>query len=287
VSEQEPYLSQIKKCVTFFFEKENDVIKPLGTGFFVGIGDMQAGYVTYLVTAKHLISHTAGIYPEVLLSLNTREGHAEAFPFIIASDKVLKHPDKDVDIVCIPCSPDSKKYDFKFITDPYLSDKELLSQKKIREGNNIFYAGLFNPYFGNRIVEPLVRFGKVSSLTNEKIRITYPEDQPRFAHLYLFECHSLGGFSGSPVFFEIDRLNTAGQIHYGNPEIYLAGVMKGHYDEFVTNPVLNTKDDIVRELNLGISMVTPCYLLKEILFSPSEVKAREDLKKASIQKPAS
>lgn len=201
---------------------------------------------------------------------------------------MLEHPDKDVDIVCIPCSPDPEKYDYKYITDPYLSDKELLKQKNIHEGNNIFYAGLFDPYFGNKIVEPLVRFGKVSSLTEEKIRITYPDDpQPKFAHLYLFECHSLGGFSGSPVFFEIDRLNTTGQIHYGNPEIYLAGVMKSHLSEFMTNPVLETKDEIVRELNLGIAGVTPCYLLKEILYSPSEVKAREDVKKALTQKSTS
>jgi len=35
---------------------------------------------------------------------------------------------------------------------------------------------------------------------------------------------------------------------------------------------------ILRELNLGISAVTPCYLLKEILFSPSEVEYRKKFK---------
>lgn len=82
---EQPYLSQIKKCVTFIFEKEHDGIKPLGTGFFVGIGDLQNGFVTYLVTAKHVMSHTRGIYPEVYLSLNSRQGHAEAslFSFLL------------------------------------------------------------------------------------------------------------------------------------------------------------------------------------------------------------
>lgn len=284
---EEPYLSQIKKCVTFIFERENDRINPLGTGFFIGIGNEQSGYVIYLVTAKHVLSTNVGFYPEVYLSLNTHKGHAEAFKFTIPSNLVLEHTDPDVDIVCIPCTPDRKVYDYKFVTESYLSGKELLKEKKIHEGNEIFYAGLFNHYFGTKIMEPLVRFGKVSSLTDEKIRITNPTQQPKFAHLYLFETHSIGGFSGSPVFFEIDRLSIVNQIHFGNPEVYLAGVMKGHYDDLIISPVLEVKDNILRELNSGIAAITPCYLLKEILYSPSEIKAREDAKKVLSQKSPS
>jgi len=59
----------------------------------------------------------------------------------------------------------------------------------------------------------------------------------------------------------------------------LAGVMKGHYNDFIISPVLELKDNILRELNLGISAVTPCYLLKEIVFSHSEIKAREEANK--------
>ena len=54
--------------------------------------------------------------------------------------------------------------------------------------------------------------------------------------------------------------------------------MKGHYNDFILSPVLELKDNILRELNLGISVVTPCYLLREI-YSPSETEAREELKK--------
>ena len=67
------------------------------------------------------------------------------------------------------------------------------------------------------------------------------------------------------------------KIDYGNPEIYLPGIMKGHYRDFIASPVLELKDNILREQNLGIAAITPCYLLKEILFSPSEVESRNKL----------
>jgi hypothetical protein len=262
----------------FHFQKKRKLFS-FGHWFFIGIGDLKAGFVIYLITAKHvLLSHHGDVYSEVYLSLNARQGRAELFKLTIPPNFALTHLDKNVDIICIPCTPDAQKYDYLFLTDSYLSDKEVIRQKQIREGNHIFYAGLFNPYFGNEVVEPLVRFGRVSSLTNEKIGISKLNESPEFAQLYLFECQSLGGFSGSPVFFEIDRLSIKNQIHYGNPEIYLAGVMKGHYYDFISSPVLELKDNILRELNLGISAVTPCYMLKEILYSPSEIQAREDLR---------
>jgi uncharacterized membrane protein YhdT len=43
-------------------------------------------------------------------------------------------------------------------------------------------------------------------MTDQKIEIEYREQTPVQAHLYIIECQSLGGFSGSPVFFELNRL---------------------------------------------------------------------------------
>ena len=54
---------------------------------------------------------------------------------------------------------------------------------------------------------------------------------PFFAHLYLVESNSIGGFSGSPVFFEVDRITPTKIFH--TPEIYLGGIMKGHYNDIL------------------------------------------------------
>jgi hypothetical protein len=102
-------------------------------------------------------------------------------------------------------------------------------------------------------------------MTNEKIEINKEGEPKRQAHFYVVECQSLGGFSGSPVFFEFQRITPT--QNFITPEIYLGGVMKGHY-----NDLLEIPNVIVRELNAGLALVTPCYLLKELLYT---TKAKE------------
>jgi len=64
-------------------------------------------------------------------------------------------------------------------------------------------------------------------MTNDKIEIQEKGQAPKLAHLYIVECQSLGGFSGAPVYFELNRISSKGL--FSSPEIYLGGVMKGHY----------------------------------------------------------
>lgn len=51
----------------------------------------------------------------------------------------------------------------------------------------------------------------------------------KFLYLYLLECQSFGGNSGSPVFFQLNPLRKPGQLSLGGPVIFLAGVMKGSF----------------------------------------------------------
>jgi hypothetical protein len=105
-------------------------------------------------------------------------------------------------------------------------------------------------------------------MTDQKIEIEYREQTPVQAHLYIIECQSLGGFSGSPVFFELNRLLR--DRYFVTPEIYLGGVMKGHYKKDVTEIPSYT----IRELNEGLALVTPCYLLNELLYTDAAIKDR-------------
>ncbi len=52
--------------------------------------------------------------------------------------------------------------------------------------------------------------------------------------------------------------------------------MKGHY-----NDIIETQNGIIRELNAGLALVTPCYLLKEILDTDIAKKQIEDVAKFS------
>lgn len=71
-------------------------------------------------------------------------------------------------------------------------------------------------------------------------------------------------------FFERDRI-LKDKIFY-TPEVYIGGVMKGHY-----NDVLETPVGIVRELNASLALVTPCYQLREILMSDKARQQRAKL----------
>jgi hypothetical protein len=57
------------------------------------------------------------------------------------------------------------------------------------------------------------------------------------------------------------------ELHSGTVEIYFVGIMKGHYNDVRMTRVVDVKDNVLRELNNGIALVTPSYLLQEILFA--------------------
>jgi hypothetical protein len=75
-----------------------------------------------------------------------------------------------------------------------------------------------------------------------------------------------------PVFFERKRITP--EKFYFSPEIYLGGILKGHYNDLIENRI-----GILRELNAGLAAVTPCYLLKELLQTKIAKEQRRDIKK--------
>jgi hypothetical protein len=272
------YLNQIKKCVTFIFvEKPTRSVSPVGTGFFVGI-KLEGGYHrVYLVTAKHVLwkPATEEFYDKVLLRLNTKKGDVEYIELDISKHTILTHPDKGVDLAATVLYPPQDHFDYLYILQDYFTNGDILNQKNIREGSRAFFAGLLaNFHYGKQRNYPIVRFGYLSLLTEEKIEIkkNLYTDSAIQSQFYLVECQSLGGFSGSPVFFERERI-TREKVYF-TPEIYLGGVMKGHF-----NDMQNLERGM--ELNLGLALVTPCYLLEELLQSDQARQEREKYPKSN------
>lgn len=101
-----------------------------------------------------------------------------------------------------------------------------LNKKGLGKDHELFFAGLFANFYGAEINIPILRFGSLSAMPTEKIEIQREGLQRKLAHLFVVECNSIGGFSGSPVFFEVDRITPDRIFH--SPEIYLGGIMKWH-----------------------------------------------------------
>jgi hypothetical protein len=276
ISMATPIPSEVKSVVVFIFVRnlEGKLIAN-GTGFFVGVKNpLNSNFHVYLVTAKHVLykTNTMDFVDTVFLRINRKEGGCElgSIPIISEGEEcnVFTHSDSSVDIVVISCLPDQEKYDFKFLTDDLITTKEAFKELKIREGSDVFFTGLFTPYMGSERNYPIVRFGRVALVTDEKI-----EWQGKLMDLYLIEAGSYGGNSGSPVFFYLGSDREPGSIVVGSPIFKLAGVMQGTFLEAYEIRVVETKEVPIAFSSMGIAAVVPGYKLHEILFS-NELKEK-------------
>jgi hypothetical protein len=265
-----PIPSEVKSVVVFLFvEKEGKLIAN-GTAFFVGVKKPSEPLIfsVYLITARHVLykPDTTEFLDKVFIRINRKDGGSEVgvIPIKVMGDNrtVFLHDDSSVDIAVIPFLPDQEKFDFKFLPDEFITTRETYNTLKIREGSEVFFTGLFAPYPGAEKNFPVVRFGRVALVTDEKI-----EWQGKKTSLYLVEAGSYGGNSGSPVFFYLGSDREPGSLVVGPPVLKLAGVMQGTFLDAQEIKVVETKKTPISLSNMGIAAVVPGYKLHELLFS--------------------
>ena len=273
------HLQEIKKSVSFIFIPEGtDKFKPNGTGFFVGVkhADNEQVFSVYFVSAKHVLKDKNGNYlPEIVLRLNKKDDNSQLIKIALKDVKIYEHTDKDVDIALFNCLPDQNTYDFKFIPDNLIANKEVITKNEIAEGDEVFFAGLFTSHIGQKKNQPIIRFGKVALISDEKIEWKEKDKPAKFMDLLLLECQSFGGNSGSPVFYQLNPMRKPGQISLGGPVIFLAGIMTGSFLHGNQIQITDTVANLVSLQNVGIAAVTPADKLHEILFSEEMVKSRK------------
>ncbi len=272
------HLNEIKKSVSFIFIKNDQGLWiPNGTGFFVGVKNEQnpLNFNIYFVTAKHVLQDKEGKYLiEIALRLNTKDGGSQLIPIDLKNIKISEHKDGDTDIAIFDCLPDQNVFDFKYIPNELIASSEIVEKNEIAEGDDVFFAGLFTSYVGQKRNQPIIRFGKVSLMPDEKIEWKEKNKPVKLLDLYLLECQSFGGNSGSPVFFQLNPMRKPGQLSLGGPIIFLAGLMTG---SFINGNEVQITDSVTKMIslqNIGIAAVTPAYKLHEILFSEEMVKLR-------------
>ena len=274
----------VKKVVTFIFKadklgklfldpKSNRPV-PIGTGFFVAAkGELAtAPLYQYLVTAKHVLKDSDETYfGKVFLRINKRVGDADFVPLDLTKDgkRLIFTDDSDdsVDIAVVPCRPDSQIFDFKVIPEEMVTTEQSFQTSNIAEGSDIFFAGLYTGYYGSKRNMPIVRFGRVSMIPEDRIQFE-PNKPPE--QLYMLETQSYGGNSGSPVFFSLGADRTPGTLTIGPADIKLAGIMKGYFGDWSPIKLVQTAPGLpppavpAANQNIGIAAVTPAYFLHQI-----------------------
>ena len=273
-----PIPHDVKKVVTFILiDDGKGGLIPNGTGFFVGVQDPAnpKRHFVYLATARHVISPKpfGPLYPQVYVRLTKKTGGTEIVKIPLISTgpnrSVFVHADSSVDLAVIPGLPSEEVFDFRFLPDELITTKPKFVELGISEGSEVFFAGLFTQFLGEQANYPVVRFGRVALLTPEKI----PWGDKKM-ELYLLESSSFGGNSGSPVFFYLGSDRSPGNLIVGPPQIFLAGVMMGAYQDQQPIGVIETAAIPVSRSNLGISAVVPAYRLHELLFSKEMQESR-------------
>jgi hypothetical protein len=126
---------------------------------------------------------------------------------------------------------------------------------------------------------PVARFGNIARLpTDEHVFIDTRSRGLIKLRAYLAECHSWGGFSGSPVFWTylFNEADSQGNLVRGN--VYctaLLGLIAGHFN--VEAPTSNkiTQEELVTEVNSGMAIVTPTDNIMELLMRDDVKEERE------------
>ena len=262
-------MSEIKFAVSFIYVKDsvgNPV--PNGTCFFVGIKSQNDTTQTfpYLVTAKHVLQKKDGsFYKEIFIRMNTIDSSSKLTWVPVDVNSIYKnvffHSDPSVDIAVMPYVPPKNDYVFKWLDTTFLLDKKDFKNLSLQEGTESFFTGLFTPYTGDKKIFPIVRFGRIALITDEKIEWVGMKRE-----MLLVETSSFGGNSGSPIYFKIISPN-------GLTKLILGGVLNGTYRDVAEIKVIETSGNFTpfAIYNNGISGITPVYLLKELLYSP-EIK---------------
>jgi hypothetical protein len=190
-----------------------------------------------------------------------------------------------VDIAVIPIKlPDTDSFDVKVLPEDMLGSTDDIQKLHIGVGTDMFFTGMFTPFLGEQKSYPIVRFGKLAMIPDEKIKFGGIATEG-----YLMEAFSFGGNSGSPVFFYLSADNTPGMMMLGPPVIKIAGVMKGFFGDIEPIGLLQPPTAVpnqgipVSQGNTGIALVVPAKFIKEILDSPAlETIRQRDLKDLSV-----
>lgn len=285
---------------------------PKATGFFVRVPveDSTDISIDYLVTAGHCINE-ARKYGILHIRVNHKAGKFIEFPTKV--DDWYTHVNADVAVIpllhdALPSGVQSTDLDvtsldintfvggapdYKRIVTRYNQQHEI----RPRVGHGVYFVGLFTEHYGEERNLPIARFGNISRMPELITMESHGIVSSTIA--YLVEFHSLGGHSGSPVFYLIPTTvehHAALRLADGNIlslpqridlswETSFMGLISGHY------PIVEkaqTTGDILGEVqiaqNSGIATITPAIAVTDLLMREDFVEYRKEIKKTAESK---
>jgi hypothetical protein len=234
-----------------------------GTGFFTGLTlpENPDKVVLYAVTARHVVDR-ASQYQATLLRLNLKDGGSVMVrvevPWIVADDPA-------VDVAVLPWGP-PPTVEFLRIPSEMWATQTVIDQEGIGIGDDIAMIGLFTARVGTDRNRSIARFGHIAAMPDEPL-VDEATGMPYYA--YLAEVRSIGGLSGSPVIalLEPGRVRSAGSPIELARKGFLLGLVRGHWDVKRDMSDVNFTRDELRDVNMGIAIITPLSDIAALLES--------------------
>lgn len=169
-----------------------------------------------------------------------------------------------------------------------LGTPQLLSDEDIGPGDAVYVLGLFRDVYGTSRNRPVLRFGNVAMMADEKIQF-----HGKFIDAHLIECRSIRGLSGSPVFVHpsvrsvvrrsvVPPKSTGGQdaeVIIQEDTAMLLGSIIGHWDDPDLKSIPGEEG-----VNVGIAAVVPAQKMLEVLNQPGLVQHRQDQEADAMQR---
>lgn len=285
---------QYRKCVVFLFadvpDRDTGELKriPAGTAFLAGIpapapaqADSEsmlanAGwFVRYLVTARHVVALSRK-FGSLFARIHLANGTATLIEF--PPESWHEHPSTEVAVALLRTRA---AIDHVLISIDQFELEAQVMQHAVAIGDEVFFVGLFSEHPGTERNQPILRFGNIALMPDEKILVNLGDSTARI-RAYLVEARSWGGHSGSPafVYFPPDRFGNSISVSVALP-IFLLGLVQGHYD--IKSDVKFIGDVGAGEVavNAGIAAVVPAQEIHDLLMSPQVVAEREAARQTS------
>jgi hypothetical protein len=271
----------LKPVVFLFLQKKGDVSehrRPIGTGFFVSVKSKTGLCIyPYLVTAKHCVVK-AKEHGDLYIRINTTDGAAK---FVKIEADWIFPEDQSSDLAVLQFNfPSHLKdtLDFRSISERMFCTAEKMKEHEIGIGDEIVISGLFTRLAEKPRNIPIVRFGNIAALPEERLADVNTGLSYRG---FLAEVRSIGGISGSPVFAYLgpERVPPTKDMRPDKRFLMLIGIVRGHWrhNEPGIGKTGSAFSDELDRVNWGIGAITPISDLLEIIYGDQLMAERKEL----------
>ncbi|RIK10749.1 MAG: hypothetical protein DCC49_02165 [Acidobacteria bacterium] len=232
------HYENMPRCAFFIAGQDG---RPAGTAFALAASDTSPIFVA---TARHVVRGCAPS-PNDYTDLVMNSTAGEEFRIPICRAAWIEHETEDVAVTCLDRDDVEDTASFTYF---YLDDR---IGKKWQEdfpllGYRVITVGLFSEAPGKGVVRPVLRFGAVARLNDERhlLRSADGTDQGDFDS-YIVDVTSTPGFSGAPVFLD------------SNVPCVL-GVLLGHWN-------ISAPDGKTGSHHSGLALVSPTRYAAEVI----------------------